>query len=286
MSYPLLVEAIENEFVPLLIHNNKGGEDAKILKKFNEPSWNNPVVRFLDSSGQDVTPRKDRIWTTVGIADRMLKTLKTSKRAVPFYFDAFVRSTTKAPATATFAMHCYWEGEAKLGSIDGVLSTRSGWQSGLEVVTVHYDPSIVDYRKLVTTAQKFSCASKVFAHNEKQLKIAAEIAGDRAVKLRKDQPTRDAKASDQKYYLAHTPLKHLPLTEVQATKLNAAVKAKSRDYGKYLSPRQRELLAQVIARQKSSPDALTGYVFPRDPGKLAKFETQLRERLQQVSEAK
>ena len=32
-----LVEAIEAEFVPLLIHNNKPGKDAEVLKRFAEP---------------------------------------------------------------------------------------------------------------------------------------------------------------------------------------------------------------------------------------------------------
>ena len=33
MSHPLIVEAIETYFVPLVIFNNKGGADAKSLKK-------------------------------------------------------------------------------------------------------------------------------------------------------------------------------------------------------------------------------------------------------------
>lgn len=286
MSYPLVVEAIESEFVPLLIHNNQPGNDAKLLKKFGEPSWNNPVVRFLDKDAKDVIPRKDRVWSTVGVAQRMVTALKAAKRPVPFYFDAFLRSTQKAPATATFAMYCFWEGEAKLGSIDGVLSTRSGWQSGLEVVTVHYDPKIVDYRQLVKTAQSFSCASKVFAHDRNQLKIATELAGDRATMLPKNQPTRDAKASDQKYYLAHTPLIHLPLTEVQATKLNAAVKAKNSGFAKLLSPNQRSLLQSILTVKQSDPDALAGMVFPRAPGQLPNYEVKLMERLRSVSKAK
>ena len=47
-----MVEAIEDAFVPVVVFNNKGGKDAQLLKRFNEPSWNNPVVRFLDGSGK------------------------------------------------------------------------------------------------------------------------------------------------------------------------------------------------------------------------------------------
>ena len=52
MSHPLVVEAIESAFVPLLIHNNKQGYDSQILKQFKEPSWNNPVIRYVDKIWQ------------------------------------------------------------------------------------------------------------------------------------------------------------------------------------------------------------------------------------------
>ena len=47
-------KAIESLFVPLAIFNNKGGKDKKILDKYGEPSWNNPVVRIVDEQGVDV----------------------------------------------------------------------------------------------------------------------------------------------------------------------------------------------------------------------------------------
>jgi thioredoxin-related protein len=40
LSNPLLVEAIQTEFTPLLVHNNKAGKDSEVLKRFAEPSWN------------------------------------------------------------------------------------------------------------------------------------------------------------------------------------------------------------------------------------------------------
>jgi len=47
LSHPLIAEAIETLFVPVAIYNNKGGSDAKVLKYYNEPTWNNPVVRIV-----------------------------------------------------------------------------------------------------------------------------------------------------------------------------------------------------------------------------------------------
>lgn len=277
MSNPIVVEAIESEFNPVLVHNNRKGKDAQLLKRFNEPSWNNPVIRFLNKNGSDVIDRKDGVWTTSGTAERMVAALKAAGRQVPFYLESMV-APSKKTKSATFAMHCYWEGEAKIGSIDGVIATRSGWLSGLEVVTVVYQPSVVDYSTLVTTAKSFECASRVFAHDEEQMKIAKKLVGALAVPFPSNEKTRDAKASDQKYYLASTPLIVLPLTECQATKLNAAVKSKE-DVDALLSPRQKELAAKLIEQKRRDPKAFAGWSYPVNPDKLAEYQQKLVEAL-------
>jgi hypothetical protein len=70
--------------VPVAIHNNtRGGEDAKILKRFKEPAWNYQVIRFVDADGKDLIPRKDRVWTLKPLAERMIASLKKAKRPVP-----------------------------------------------------------------------------------------------------------------------------------------------------------------------------------------------------------
>ena len=86
LTNPSLVEAIENEFYPVLIYNNrKGGMDEQLLKRFNEPAWNYQVIRFLDAKGRDIIPRKDRIWTVSGVASRMIEALTVANRPVPEY---------------------------------------------------------------------------------------------------------------------------------------------------------------------------------------------------------
>ena len=42
LSNPLMTEAIENEFIPLAIFNNKGGDDAKVLKKIQRTKLEQP----------------------------------------------------------------------------------------------------------------------------------------------------------------------------------------------------------------------------------------------------
>ena len=78
MSNPIVVEAIEDLFVPVLVYNNRKGQDKKMLDQFDEPSWNNPVVRYLDAGGDDLIARKDGVWSTAGTARRMRDALKAA----------------------------------------------------------------------------------------------------------------------------------------------------------------------------------------------------------------
>ncbi len=73
----------------MLVYNNRSGEmDLALLKRYREPAWNFQVIRFLDAAGRDIIPRKDRVWTTRGVAQRMVKALEARKRPVPDYLEA------------------------------------------------------------------------------------------------------------------------------------------------------------------------------------------------------
>jgi hypothetical protein len=86
LTNPVLVRAIENEFIPVLVYNNRSsGSDRELLVRYQEPSWNYQVIRFLDTQGKDVIPRKDRVWTTSTVAKRMIEALMAVGRPVPDY---------------------------------------------------------------------------------------------------------------------------------------------------------------------------------------------------------
>lgn len=188
-------------------------------------------------------PRRDRVWTSGGLASRLVLALGAAERDVPGYLE-LVREelATAKPEAAVFAMHCYWEGEARLGQLEGVLSTRSAWAEKLEVVEVHYDAGRISYASLVEKAAELDCTHRVWADDEGQLSVARARVGERAVlgvpKL------EDAKLSDQRYHLGRTPLRYLPMTPLQATKVNAACRFEE-DTTPLLSPRQRVLLARI-----------------------------------------
>ncbi len=279
LSHPLVVEAIEELFVPVAVFNNREGTDAEILKRFQEPSWNNPVVRFLDTDASDIIQRQDGVWSVAGTVDRMVQALNSAGKEVPDYLP-LIQPSPADIETAEFAMYCYWEGESRLGSLDGVLSTRSGWRDGLEVVQVTFSPSRISYKKLLESAQSLDCASKVFAHTDEQLDIARAAVGDQAA--RASGAMRDAKASDQKYYLSHSLYRHLPLTPTQATKINAVVK-QQKSPEKLLSPRQRQMMELIGSAAKTDKYALSGFTFPDDPNQLADYYKKLTVRLRDLN---
>jgi len=81
LSHPLLVDVIEHYFVPLAIFNNKGGEDKKILNKYKEPTWNNPVVRIVDERGDNLIDRINGNYSSqVVYDDRLISEKQLTKK--------------------------------------------------------------------------------------------------------------------------------------------------------------------------------------------------------------
>ena len=88
-----------------MIRNNVEGYERTILERYDEPTWNNPVVRFVDAKGEDVIPRKDRVWTTGGVLGRMAKALDAAERDVPAWLATAASETASGDVeTALFAM--------------------------------------------------------------------------------------------------------------------------------------------------------------------------------------
>lgn len=234
MSNPLIVEAIESEFTPLLIHNNKPGKDAEVLQRFGEPAWNFQVVRFLDADAKDIIPRRDQVWDTGGIAERMIATLTKAKRPVPAYLSLLAAEHSPRLKQAVFSMYCFWTGEMALGQIDGVITTEAGFMNGREVTLVRYDPDVIMLPKLIAAAEKVECANAVHVPvgDLEQAKASrlnvGTISGYRA-----------APASDQKKQLQGTAAEKLLLTGAQATAVNAWIRADTRRALSFLTPSQR-----------------------------------------------
>lgn len=219
LSNPRLVEGIETLFVPLAIHNNKGGADQVVLERFGEPAWNNPVVRFMAADGKDWIARKDGVWSEAEVARRMVAALDASGHAAPEWLHVVADELDVDDARHLYlAMHCFWEGEARLGSIEGVLATRAGFIDGQEVVDVTYDAGHLDAATLIAEADRRGVAGKAWRDG--------------------DPGFREAPPSDQKRHLSGTRWEKAPdLTPLQAARINSAL-ADGKDPAAWLTPRQ------------------------------------------------
>ncbi|MEO0444662.1 MAG: VPGUxxT family thioredoxin-like (seleno)protein, type 2 [Verrucomicrobiota bacterium] len=249
LSHPALVEIIEDAFVPLLIRNNQPGRDAEVLAYYREPAWNYQVVRFVDEKGQDLIPRRDRVWELEPLAKRMIQALERAEQMVPTKLTLLAEGKPVAAAEepsshrlAAFAMHCFWTGELELGKLDGVHRTEAGWLEGREVTLVDYDPSVLPLETLVRKAAAVRCAEKVYLPRKEARSpesIAAVSKASRSLRIGTLEGYETARASDQKKQLQGTPFAQLDLTPEQATKVNAWARRSPRKALEFLTEEQR-----------------------------------------------
>jgi hypothetical protein len=156
-----------------------------------------------------------------------------------------------------------------------VIDTRSAWIGEHEVVEVRYRPDVTPYAELLEAAIAHGCADRVWTTTDAQRELASKHAKLTGKVAAFGGVTRPAKESDQLYYLERSPYAHLPLTPLQARRVNGALYLKT-EPDRFLSPRQRGLLGAIRARLRSSPDGLEGLERPTTIDGLAAYEAELR----------
>ncbi len=223
LSDPMMVEIIEDQFVPCVVFNNKGGEDKLILQRYNEASWNNPVVRIVDAKGKDIIPRHANDYSVPGLLTSMRTALNKYGRKIPGYMQLY-HSEQRGKAqeqTAYYSMFCFWSGEGHLGSCKGVIATDPGFMNSREVVRVTYNEAVLSLEALTKHAKASGCA------------LMQEATGYRSDK-------------DPQYYLKQSVYKYIPLTPMQRTKINSALALK-KDPSALLSPKQKSWVGKIKA---------------------------------------
>lgn len=224
LSDPAIVKSIESNFIPLLIHNNKPGKDAEILKQYNEPAWDYQVVRFLGSDGKDLIPRKDHVWTAAELAPRIKAALE--KFGKP--------QAAAAPKTARLAIcqQCFWTGEMKIGAIKGVTRTEAGFLDGKEVTLVEYNPADISPAEIFKQAELDGVGAAAYLEDPSQLQGSKKLTAGYS----------PAPASDQKKQIQGTPFQKLTLTPEQATKVNAYARTNPAKAMEFLTESQKKQL--------------------------------------------
>ena len=240
MSDPLIVEAIESQFIPLCIYNNKKGEDARILQKYGEPTWNNPVVRIVDHNGKNIIKRLASEYSIGQLVAGINKALIKSRKIIPEYLNLLEQETNNSQKEEmVLSMYCFWTGEKVMADIPGVLETDAGFMNGHEVVKVTYAPNIVSDKELIAKAKTQRCADEVYDNNKKFQGVTTRKRG----KFRKDK--------ESKYYLYNSPYKSIPMTPLQQLKANKEL-SQGGDITFLLSHRQQELWKAIEKKRINS----------------------------------
>ncbi|MEP7196702.1 MAG: VPGUxxT family thioredoxin-like (seleno)protein, type 2 [Saprospiraceae bacterium] len=243
LSHPLLTEAIEDNFIPVVIHNNKSGIDKEVLNFFNEPAWNNPVVRIVDYNLKDVGERLSGNYTRLGLLSRINSALLKKNLTLPKYLklleEEFIAESVGIK-TAYVGMYCFWSGEKCYAQAKGVVATKAGYMNGSEVVQIAYNPNATTLEKILEHGEKMQCADKIFKEAslpEVKTKISQKAQGQ----FRVDK--------ESKYYIYNSNYKFLPMTELQASKINLAL-AENKSVDEFLSPRQIVLYNKINSSNK------------------------------------
>lgn len=228
LSHPLIRDAIEDHFVNVVVYNNTSGDDRRVLNHFNEPTWNNPAMRIMDPDERLLAPRLYGDYSVRATAKTLMTALQSASRPVPEYLKLLALDAESK--VATYSMYCFWSGEAALGGVDGVVETEAGFGSG-EVVRVRYDSTQTDVEALDRVAAQAK---------------ARRVSSERF----------RASPKDTKYQIRHSLLRFVPMTETQASRINAALGTR-RDPLRYLSSGQRRIYRAVeLSRGKGWSVAL------------------------------
>lgn len=249
LGHYLVAEAAETLFVPLVVVNNAPGDDARVLKLFNEPPNSNPVVRIFAPSGAELAPRLADNYALPGLTAAMIAALNALSRPVPEYLQLLheeAAARAHGVERAMFGMASFRECEPKLGGIRGVLSTTPGTFRNAEVIELEFDPRAIDYGKLLRAARNMDCATQAYTRSDQHHVIASGIMGGSIHRTVRPM----VPAAGHKPRLRGTPYQHLPMTLLQSVRVHHAV-AVRQDPARFLSPRQLAILERV----KAHPDA-------------------------------
>lgn len=234
LSHPLIVEAIQTYFVPLAIYNNKGGHDAEVLNLYKEPAWNNPVFRFIDETGKDILPRHSGQYSAASVVKAINTALTKTNRLIPGYLSLLETELNAKTDELYLEMFCFWSGEKNIGSQPGVVYTEPGYSNGREVVKVVFDQNQTSADKIVSSARKSGNADAI--HEKSGRKAGTDI---------KSLPLKNYSIDkDLHYYLKNSVYANLPLTPMQATRINSAL-GNGSEIKQLLSPQQLKMLAAI-----------------------------------------
>lgn len=279
-SHPLLVEALESLFIPVLITPKKDRPlEIKGFTCLEESELHAFAVGFLDEVGSDLVPplSYDDL-SSIAIVEAIVAALTAKQQAIPKYVDLLAEEmrgiTSVTNRRARFGLDGVASPELAFAGLEGVLATRVGSLHGQfeKVVEVVYDFKRLTFSALARFAiAKVPCETTTIFCQSNDECMAARLE---AVKLGK----LEGMTTDLQVFIEYvgfctfepfidlsalrqTPMRFVPLTELQSSKANSLIHdGRFNDATRLLSPRQVLILKE--ATRKGATDFPEASGFP------------------------
>lgn len=258
-SHPLLIEAAESLFVTV-----RPEEKEYQLRRSGSGRPCCTTVAFLDEGGESLTPVLGSDGLTLAVVvTSMIKALENYYQSIsiPTYLQLLKEEAeakvnmdqTFKPGQrfrkALFGMKDSRMGEVELAGLVGVLTTRSGLVEGQRVVEAGYDSRRVRFCSVVAHALRHKVCDIIYVQtNDERVAAIMEVSRNPGQKTTVSKSLSPLGASyNPKSALRGTPMRFVPMTEVQATKVNRLIYlGKFNEAMHLLSPRQGLILMQAM----------------------------------------
>jgi hypothetical protein len=272
-SHPLIVEAADSLFTTVF---NK--DEDYSCSASRSASWKSHRTRvgFYTESGREIVQSLSAdMLTLAGIAEAMIETLETCCQPVPMYLRLLYeeeRGRIK-PGPVGLPVACYHRavfgmddstlGEVEFAGLEGVISTRAGFVNQQKVVEVIYDWGCLCFGSVIHYALKRKVGDIIY-YNTNDERIAALIEIARVKESSKVTEFLGNIQLDKnpKRALRKSPLRSVPLTDLQATRANRFAYLNRFDEAMHiLSPRQ-ELIFMQARNKNSFKDVINVPILP------------------------
>lgn len=256
-SHPLLVEASNSLFVTVTV------APGNILSMQESESFDNfTKIRILNSSLEDIVPSVNIIpgdydVRICEVLNAMVRGLKKIEKYIPTYLqllrDEYNGLANLDGNKLVFATYDCQIAEIEMASLDGVLATRAGTWRGHKVIEVTYDKFRISYSQLVEHCLDMDLACILYYQTKEEKEAAAGEVKIFELDTEIHVFVGNIRANPQaKEDLRGSPLRFVPLTDLQATKCNRLVnKGKFNEAVHLLSPWQGLIMMHVLQRNAS-----------------------------------
>jgi hypothetical protein len=256
-SHPLIVEAADSLFTTVF---NKGENYSCSASRSASGKSRRTRVGFFDELGKEIVPSLSAdMLTRAGIAEAMIATLEACEQPVPKYLKILYDEERGriAPGPVGLPVPCYYRavfgmndstlGEVEFAGLEGVISTRAGFLDKQKIVQVIYDSARLSFGSVIHYALKRNVGDIIYYQtNDERMIATIQIQ-----RLKENSKLTEFLGTiqldyDPKRALRKSPLRYVPLTELQATRANRLVHLDRFNEAMHLlSPRQGLIFMQA-----------------------------------------